>query len=400
MIVVGSLVRAFAGLRVAGLALARVAPLIGSAFHLMLGPLGLVTAAVSALALGFATDFLGMRTFIEEQARQIGGVFDNFAMDLGDMGTTIHALADETGVSFEDMKATITREMEQSGDTLEEVVRRMRGVLRDDLSPALLKSGADWESYQNQITVQTQSATATVIAGVDTMADETGELPGEMADALLANQFELDDAITQMVNFMEQALSPAEERFNARAFLSSQAYKDGLNSGIPSVVLKAQELAAEAQAVLDNTDFFGAGQGAGYSFGAGLVDPAVIRFVSSSAYRLAQAARGVFPSSEPKDPNSPLRGITKGFGFGEVLAKGILTGASTLQGAFRSLVGGGLTMPALAGAGAGARGGATVVNNFYLQWSGEPPKGRSEDEIIATLQRLSPLIGGKLAPGY
>ena len=37
-----------------------------------------------------------------------------------------------------------------------------------------------------------------------------------------------------------------------------------------------------------------------------------------------------------------------------------------------------------------------MVNNFYLQWDGPPPTGKDEAEIIATLQRLSPLIGNAL----
>jgi hypothetical protein len=35
--------------------------------------------------------------------------------------------------------------------------------------------------------------------------------------------------------------------------------------------------------------------------------------------------------------------------------------------------------------------GGPVTNNFYLQWDGEPPQGRTEAEIIAVLQRLLPL---------
>jgi phage-related protein len=38
-------------------------------------------------------------------------------------------------------------------------------------------------------------------------------------------------------------------------------------------------------------------------------------------------------------------------------------------------------------------GTTNITNNFYLQWDGEPPKGRSEDEVIANFQRLVPLIG-------
>ncbi|MBA2238820.1 MAG: hypothetical protein H0W24_09030, partial [Lysobacter sp.] len=52
---------------------------------------------------------------------------------------------------------------------------------------------------------------------------------------------------------------------------------------------------------------------------------------------LASAARGVLPGSEPKDPNSPLRGITKGFGFGQTLAQGILSGRSAVEGAMATV---------------------------------------------------------------
>lgn len=44
-------------------------------------------------------------------------------------------------------------------------------------------------------------------------------------------------------------------------------------------------------------------------------------------------------------------------------------------------------------------GDTFVTNNFYLRWDGEPPKGRSEEEIIGNLQRLSPLVGNALVGG-
>jgi hypothetical protein len=36
-------------------------------------------------------------------------------------------------------------------------------------------------------------------------------------------------------------------------------------------------------------------------------------------------------------------------------------------------------------------GTTNITNNFYLEWDGEPPQGRTEAEIIAVLQRLLPL---------
>jgi len=43
---------------------------------------------------------------------------------------------------------------------------------------------------------------------------------------------------------------------------------------------------------------------------------------------------------------------------------------------------------------AGGGGAAGGVTNIYLQWDGEPPKGRNESEIVSNLQRLLPLARG------
>lgn len=391
LIVVGSLARGFGALKGAGSALVNFAPKIGAAFTAMTGPIGLVVAAVSALALGFATDFLGMRTRLEHD-------INDMALNFGDLGDKTHQLADDMGISFDEAKQLILDSMEETGRGAENAIRGIRGTLREELSPALKKAGDDWEAYHGAISYNVDAARRTVQTGVDGMAEDIGELPEKSAQELLDNQFHLDDAITQLVEFMDQALSPAQEVFNARAFLASQEYRDGLNSGIPAVRLKAQELGQAAQ---DTIARYSNGYGAGYSmsssFAAGMTDPAVINYVKQSAYKVALAARGIFPGSEPDDPNSPFRGITKGFGFGQVLAKGLLVGQSAVQGAFRSLVGGGLSMPrvgALASAPIAGGSGGTVINNFYLQWDGESPKGRSEAEIISNLQRLLPMTGG------
>jgi hypothetical protein len=156
-----------------------------------------------------------------------------------------------------------------------------------------------------------------------------------------------------------------------------------------------QQAATDRIAELQGS-FFTSGYESGRQYAMGMDaashDPAILNFISGSAARLAAAARGIFPSSEPKDPNSPFRGITKGFGFGEVFAKGLLSEEGVVQSAFRTLAGGGMALPGLTPA--TATGGAAVVNNFYLQWDGESPKGRNESEIISNLQRLLPLARG------
>jgi hypothetical protein len=85
--------------------------------------------------------------------------------------------------------------------------------------------------------------------------------------------------------------------------------------------------------------------------------------IQAAAYNAASQWRDVFPSSEPKDPNSPFRGITKAWGFMDTLAKGLAStsGAvgSTLAGALGSPIMPAIGTPGLAGAGAG---GGSVVN--------------------------------------
>jgi hypothetical protein len=261
----------------------------------------------------------------------------------------------------------------------------------------VLESGRQWEAYHKQISdamYGTDGAVPTIEGAVDDMAAEVGEAPGRMADELLANQQRLADATTELVNFMEQALTPAQEMARLQGFLASVELAQGLASNNPLVRQKARELRDEAAARLQELTPLAADAGydAGTAFHVSLAAAmgATRWMVYAEAVRTASAIRGVMPSSEPKDPNSPLRGITKGFGFGEVLARGILSGQGAVASAFRSMVG--VTMPTAGGmVSVGAGSGATTINNFYFQWEGEPPQGRTEAEIIAVLQRVLPL---------
>lgn len=367
----------------------------------VLGPIGLLVGALGAAAIAYS-DFINKTDPTSAAFLRLGN----------EAGVAVHqisgaavAIARDLGISVEEVKERVVEAAEAMGLSWEEAIDLVsKGTDRLTVKhkAAVVESGKQWDLYQAQITnamTGPDGAVPTIEDAVDAMAQEMGEAPGKMADELLANQQKLADATTELVNFMEQALSPAEEIFRLEGFLSSAELAAGLADGNPLVVQKATELRDAAAARLDELRgmTYQVGASAGYAFGAGLVDPAVINFVAGSASRLAAAARGIFPSSEPKDPNSPLRGITKAFGFGEILAQGILSGQSAVTNAMRGLVSGGVTMPAVgAGAGAGGVGGGTIINNFYLQWKGEPPTGRTEQEIISTLQRLLPMLSGQL----
>ena len=75
--------------------IAALVPVLGGAFALMLGPLGLVVAAVTALALVFATDFLGIRTkTLEMVDAVVGALTGPFLSVWGTIQTTLSELVD------------------------------------------------------------------------------------------------------------------------------------------------------------------------------------------------------------------------------------------------------------------------------------------------------------------
>jgi hypothetical protein len=390
LIVVGSLLRAFKTVKESA------ALLFGPSF---LGPIGIAVAAVIVLrdAIKEVTGQTMEEPFLEnllkgtEQGKRALADLKEIAADTGqdwsEVGNEVKAAMDEFGLSWDEA-------VERVKNGAIEITEAGREAIKE--------SGKQWDTYQAQVSQAfdgPDGAVAITAAGVEAMAHEVGLGPQMMADELLAAQWHLDDAIAELNTFMQEALSPSAEIFQLQGFLNSGELAAGLVSDNPNIRKKAAEM---QQAAIDRIaelrgGFFDQGYESGRSYSAGLDaashDPAILNFISGSAARLAAAARGIFPSSEPKDPSSPLRGITKGFGFGEVLAKGILTGEGAVRSAFQTLAGGGIGMPAVSPA-TGAAGGAAVVNNFYLQWDGETPKGRSESEIVSNLQRLLPLARG------
>ena len=356
----------------------------------LLGPLGLAVTALTAITI--------VGEDIHRNLDPIGHSFNELASKVGrsrqQIDGEVNQLAHDLHRSTDSIKEDLIGFLEEgaSWDGAVDAVKRGGEAMTDAQREAVVESGRQWQTYNDQISAAmygTDGAVPTVTGAADDMAGEAGDLPEAMADELLANQFHLKTAIDEMVDFMDQALSPAQEVFNARAFLSSQEYKDGLNSGIPAVRLKAQELGEQAVATLERySNGYGAGASFSNSFASGMQDPAALAFVDRVAASIGARARRFFPGSEPKE--GPLKGITKAWGFTEIFAKGLLSGQDALDRAFNTLLGGGVSMPSLGlvPAGAGAGGAVTTINNFYLQWDGEPPKGRTESEIVSTLQRL------------
>jgi len=182
-----------------------------------------------------------------------------------------------------------------------------------------------------------KSVTGAVETEVSNIADVVGGLPGMMADEMLANQFLLTDATTELVNFMDAAISPAQERFNAQGFLASQELADGLNSGIPSVRAKAEEMRDAAVAKLAGAGWYDGGRNAGLAWSAGLRSAYGASY--SAGVALASGAglslRGLSPPKE-----GPLSDIdVGGFNVGKAWADGLIRAASAAQDAGYGLAG-------------------------------------------------------------
>lgn len=352
---VSKLIGVVKGMRAAWLAFSTIAPRLGLSMSMALGPIGLVTAAVGLLAAAFATDFLGIRTATE-------GFVDDMAMNFGDLGDDIHRLADEAGVDFQAMKDRVKAEMEATGASVEEAVDR----IDRELSGVPITADRHFEAYTQTTHQHMLAAKGIVQTETDAMAADLGGVPKEGADELLANQQLLVDATTQLVDFMEQALDPAQEMARLQAFLTSRELANGLTSNNPLVRQKAQELKAAAEGRISelNGYVYGANFASGFALG---ISENQWR-AQSAAAGMAQVTRAIMPSSEPKDPRSPFRGITKAWGFMDTLARGLESGADRPAAALSRAMArarGGLSLGAVGAgggfAGAGMGGGSPLV---------------------------------------
>ena len=286
-----------------------------------LGPLGLLAGALVILY-----ELLDG----SDEAKQ----FESFAKKLGKSTKDLTKDLAKAGVSAEDFAAMVE---EAGGDVDKAFDRLLHGAKKSmqDTSAAIREGGgAVVDAFGDTVVTPLDQAT-------DDMADDMGDTPKEMADSMLANQFELKEAIDELVEFMKEAISPAKEAMNAAAFLASKAYRDGMNSGIPSVVRKTEELRDRALAALDGSGVSGQ---IAWDGGRAIIN----RWVGSMEYTLAarlahfklmvsrysDVLGGSLPSAGPLQ--HPERG---GISIGQTWVGGLLTSIRSLLPTLASSVG-------------------------------------------------------------
>jgi len=408
-------------------------------------------------------EFLGLLDFGDiESAKGIPvlGEIEGFLNDASDASAqlndtiTFHKgdiirAAEEMGVSYMEARVLIRAAMDDLGLSHEEAVEK---VIR---SQAVLNSGKGWEEYQNQIRAAgpgVDAAAADMADGLpeamqdaqDKAAEVGRKTPGVLAGQLREGIDDYDTALEELTVVAENSVSDLAERQKIEGLLASTQLTDALNSDSTRTRLLAMELvndlvsdyellapgalAAGSQVnpelsagMMSNLNLAtNAGNAIVDAAGNPLVDTQWAenagievsrRFangveignylVYGAAVRMAAVARGVLPSSEPKDPRSPLRGlIGSGESVGERFGMGLLASIPGLRDDALAMAGAvvpSLRTPSLAGAGAAGAvaGGNTYIWQLYA--SGVGHEFRSRDDFIRALDDLGAFGDGRLS---
>jgi hypothetical protein len=175
--------------------------------------------------------------------------------------------------------------------------------------------------------------------------------------------------------------------------LVNPALKSGMDSNI-WIAVQAGEAVRDAAGnpLVDTQWAFDAGYQLPARFAEGMRLGAWL--VYREAITMASAARGVLPSSEPKDPQSPLRGlIDAGRSVGERFAMGIRDSIPGIQTAMLAAAGAATLHGALDGVSGlpfGAEADGVRINQYILNVEGRPVVvGTAEDVLDRWAQETS-----------
>lgn len=330
----------------------------------------------------------------------LGIFFDNIFG--ADKQAKVQEMADALGIAGSEMWYRIQTDAMEAGRTWEAQLDHMVAITNEnsqELGNAAERTGVNIaQQFEKSVPViQTAADMALkdplIVAMLGGQAEAeriASETPGSIADALLDAQFEVEDAASQLQQTMEDALHPMIERASIIAFLTSQELADGLADGRPAVRQRALELKEAAEARLRELAgaAFGYGNNVGTSFADGM--NAAYGYVRDAAGNLAAAARGqIGINSEPADPSSPLRGITKwGGNIVDTIAAGIYGNLGTGSAAAGALAG--ALVPSLGGGAGGMAGGmgtGTTIQ-YILQVEGKEVTVGSRDDVLDRWDQL------------
>ena len=218
----------------------------------------------------------------------------------------------------------------------------------------------------------------------------------EHAKGILDGQNQVKVAFEVLTQLQEEEQTRAQRISYLKGVLSSSELASGLNDGRPGVRGAASALRGQIQAELAalGVDAYRWGSNVTWSIAAGLKQQAALNSVRDNAYAVGGIVRrGVGIESEPEDPNSPLRGITKwGGNIVKTLAEGIYAdlgragnAANALASALMPAFGG----PAMAYAGAIPSQAPVMAGRTYIvNVNGVQRTVKSEQEAMQALKDL------------
>lgn len=298
-----------------------------------MGPVLVPIAAVAAAILGVTLAFNGL-----------GGVVENFAMDFGEQGATVHRLADATGVDFNVMKESIQASMDATGLSFEETVAQME-------TDALIAKHGITDAMSEGVRFGAEA----IRLGGPVVAAEAGKVAGMLPAEIKARDAEIRAAaynnivafaagvldaqdkpkvaMDALLKAQEEALTRAEEIAYLKGQLASTELAAGLNDERPAVSLAAQAVVTEATTRLTQLGVEGYGKGTAGAAGVirGLTGGTPAVGVAAARLRAVGAQNmdmGTTPGAHGANAGARFgTGIGSQYGYVNSKAAGVASGA-------------------------------------------------------------------------
>jgi hypothetical protein len=295
----------------------------------------------------------------------------------------------DIGQAAEEAAQGIPEAFEEAQAEAEKIVRKTPGALADQLRAGI-------EDYDKAL----EELTEVAVNSVSDLA-ERQKIEGILASQELTDALNSDSTRTRLLaqDLVDDLVSDYE-LIAPGALKAGELVNPNLASGLNSNVALTRNAAAHIRDAASNPlvelgpAAYGWGQNLSANFLAGM--SSYWQNIRNASISLGDAAAGGIRLRSPADVGPLSEPADKwGLELGEMFAAGMQRSVPGIAAA--SLAMGGAAVPALNTPNVGTLSptaggvGAAVTNNFYLQWDGEPPQGRSEAEIIAVLQRLLPL---------
>ena len=267
-------------------------------------------------------------------------------LDLDDVGVSL----DDLGIDFEDMAGDVGAATEEADAEVKTFVQSMLETLQAAEDPVRAAGEAASAAWLDPIKTATEISALEAEMGSKELRDK---LHSEDANIVRDAQLRTSEITAELIKLKNEQATQGDEMAqiaSTRSLLTSQFMKDGLASKDQEIQLTFKNWKETLEGRIRDMERAARNARIGDELAAAISSRSAAAL--QAARDMASQIKGVFPSSEPKDPKSPFRGITRGWGIGDVLAEGF--GRSLASHDFAGLFRGSMT-PVAATASAGAR---------------------------------------------